>query len=65
MRTIESQETTDTGLAEIAWLSTHNPHQVFHSLMHHFNVDSLRCCFDKLEGKKAVGADRISKAMYE
>jgi RNA-directed DNA polymerase len=64
MRATESQENTDTALAKIAWLSAQNPQQVFHSLMHHFNVDSLRRCFDKLDGKKAVGADRISKAMY-
>jgi group II intron reverse transcriptase/maturase len=64
MRTSESQVNTDTALAEIAWLSAHNPQQVFHSLMHHFNVESLRRCFDKLDGKKAVGADRISKVEY-
>lgn len=64
MGTSESQEHMDTALAEIAWLSAHNPNQVYHSLMHHFNVDSLRHCFDKLEGRKAVGIDRISKAIY-
>lgn len=64
MRATESQVNTDTALAEIARLSKHNPQQVFHSLMHHFNVDSLRRCFEKLDGKKALGADRVSKAMY-
>ena len=64
MRAAESQINTDTALAEIAWLSTQNPDQVFHSLMHQINVDSLRCCFYKLDGRKAVGADQISKTMY-
>lgn len=64
MRTSESQVNTDTALAEIAWLSTHNPDQMFHSLLHQINVDSLRRCFDKLDGKKAVGADQISKTIY-
>lgn len=64
MRTTESQINTETELAKITWLSTRNPHQVFHSLMHHINVDSLRYCFDKLDGKKAVGVDRVSKTEY-
>lgn len=64
MRTSESQIHTDTALTEIAWLSANNPDQVYHSLMHHFNVDSLRHCFDKLDGRKAVGVDRISKTQY-
>jgi len=64
MRASESQVYTDTALAEIAWLSANNPNQVFHSLMHHFNSESLRCCFDKLNGRKAVGVDRVSKAIY-
>jgi len=32
--------------------------------MHHFNEGSLQRCFDKLDGKKAVGVDGISKAKY-
>lgn len=65
MRTSESQENTDTALAEIAYLSSQNPAQEFHSLMHHINVGSLRRCFEKLDGKKAVGVDGISKADYK
>lgn len=65
MRASESQEHTDTALAEIAYLSARNSDQVYHSLMHHFNVKSLRSCFEKLDGKKAVGVDGISKAAYE
>ena len=64
MRTPESQDNTDTALAEITWLSANNPHQVYHSLMHQFNVDSLRSCFDRLDGRKAIGVDQVSKTMY-
>ncbi len=64
MRAPESQVNTDTALAEIAWLSANNPHQVYHSLMHQINVDSLRRCFDRLDGRKAVGVDQANKAMY-
>lgn len=39
--------------------------QVYHSLMHHINVESLRSCFDRLDGKKALGADQISKEIYK
>ena len=64
MRAPESQENTDTALAEIAWLSANNPDQVYHSLMHQINVDSLSRCYDRLDGRKAVGVDQVSKAMY-
>jgi RNA-directed DNA polymerase len=63
-RTLESQKHTDTALTEIAYLSSRNPAQVFHSLMHHINEGSLRRCFDKLDGKKALGVDGVSKAEY-
>ncbi|MEI6514124.1 MAG: group II intron reverse transcriptase/maturase [bacterium] len=64
MRTLESQGNADTALTEIAYLSAQNPAQAFHSLMHHINEGSLRRCFDKLDGKKALGIDGISKAAY-
>jgi group II intron reverse transcriptase/maturase len=64
MRAPESQVNTDTALAEIAWLSANNPHQVYHSLMHQINVESLSRCFDRLDGRKAVGVDQINKTMY-
>lgn len=64
MRTVESQQDTDTALSEIAYLSSQTPSQVFHSLMHHINVESLRRCYEKLDGKKALGADGISKKAY-
>lgn len=64
MRTLESQKNADTALTEIAYLSARNPAQEFHSLMHHINEGSLQRCFNKLNGKKALGVDGISKAAY-
>jgi RNA-directed DNA polymerase len=64
MRISKSQENADTELSKIAWLSMQNPAQEFTSLMHHINVRTLRRCFDELDGKKAVGTDRISKDVY-
>ena len=32
--------------------------------MHHFNVESLRGCYQELDGKKALGTDGISKERY-
>ena len=32
--------------------------------MHHFTVENLRACFESLDGKKAVGVDGVTKAMY-
>jgi retron-type reverse transcriptase len=32
--------------------------------MHQINVGSLSRCFDRLDGKKAVGIDRVNKTMY-
>ena len=64
MRATDSQVYVDTALKEIAWLSSQNKEQVYHSLMHHINVNSLRSCFERLDGNKAIGADKISKEMY-
>ena len=64
MRSTESQEITRTELSEIAWLSAQDPKREFHSLVHHFNVESLRSCFERLDGKKAIGVDRVSKVEY-
>jgi len=64
MGAVEPQQKTRTKLTEIAWSSAHNPQQVYHSLMHLYNVESLRGCFDQLDGKKAVGADSVNKMQY-
>lgn len=64
MSTLEAQITADTKLDRIAYLSTRNADKEFTSLMHHVNVESLRRCYQQLDGKKAVGVDGISKAQF-
>lgn len=64
MSTTEAQPMAKTPLERITWLSSQNAHQEFTSLMHHVNVEALRCCFQQLDGKKAVGADGITKAKF-
>ena len=64
MGTTEFQVNTATKLKRIAFLSERDPHKQFTSLMHHFNEDSLKECFNMLDGRKAIGVDGISKAEY-
>lgn len=64
MRPTEPQSVTDTKLKRIAWLSRQDEEKEFINLMHLFNVESLRQCFDELDGKKAVGVDGIDKEKY-
>ena len=61
IRTIQE---TDTILKRIAWLSGQDNEKSFGSLMHLYNVDSLKQCFLELDGNKAVGIDGIDKAKY-
>ena len=55
---------TDTVLRRIAWLSARDASKRFDSLMHLFNQESLAACFHELDGRKAVGADGVTKAHY-
>ena len=55
MKSTEFQIPTTTKLTRIAKLSQRDSNKPFHSLMHHYNVDSLRECFQELDGKKAPG----------
>jgi len=64
MEPTEHHNKTETKLKRIAWLSSQDKTKVFHQLMHHFNVESLRGCYNELDGKKAVGADGITKEEY-
>jgi RNA-directed DNA polymerase len=64
VETTDYPMTTETKLKRIAWLSSREETKKFSSLMHHFNVDSLRTCYNELDGKKAVGVDGIDKASY-
>ena len=63
MKAIEFQEETETELERISWLSARDSNKEFCSLMHHFNVKSLRAFYKKLDGKKAIGTDRITKSI--
>jgi len=56
--------TTETKLQRIAQLSKRDPQMSFINLMCTFNEDSLKECFDKLNKKKAVGVDKVTKDMY-
>jgi len=61
----EFQVSTETKLNRIAWLSSRDKKKVFNNLMHLFNKESLRSCFNELDGGKAVGMDGVNKAHYE
>ncbi len=67
MSTIETPKPiwdTDTKLERVAWLSAKDPHKEFTALMHFYNEESLLKCFHKLDGKKAVGIDKVTKEHY-
>jgi len=60
----EFQYTTTTKLMRIAQLSQGDASKQFDCLMHHYNVESLRVCYQELDGKKALGMDGVSKQRY-
>jgi len=64
MGSIESQMKTDTKLKRISWLSGKDSRKEFHNLIHHLNEESLKECFNELDGKKAHGIDGIDKEEY-
>lgn len=64
MITSEYQETTDTKLQRIAWLSSQDKSKKFNNLMHLFNEEALTVCFHELDARKAIGIDGIDKAKY-
>ena len=64
MEPLEYPNKTETKLKRIAWLSSRDKTKVFRNLMHHFNVESLRGSYNELDGKKAVGADGVTKEAY-
>jgi RNA-directed DNA polymerase len=55
---------TETKLERIAWLSARDHQKEFNNLMHLYNLESLAGCFKELDGRKAVGADGITKEAY-
>lgn len=60
----EALSITKTKLNRIALLSRQDSRRSFESLMHHFNEESLKECFQELDGKKALGIDGINKETY-
>jgi RNA-directed DNA polymerase len=55
---------TKTKLDRIAWLSEQDSQKEFACLMHLFNEESLTACYHELDGRKALGLDRVSKEQY-
>lgn len=64
MVTTDNQELTDTKLKRIKWLSSLDKSKKFDNLMHLFNEESLKLCYQELDGKRALGLDNVSKAEY-
>lgn len=64
MGTTDFHLSTETKLERIAWLSARDHQKEFNNLMHHYNLESLVGCFNELDGKKAVGADGVTKEAY-
>jgi group II intron reverse transcriptase/maturase len=54
-----------TKLDRIEELSASNPKMVFTSLYHLINEDTLRDCHRNIDGRKATGVDKVTKAEYE
>jgi len=53
-----------TKLARISQLSRENPDMVFTSIGHLINKEMLKECHEKMDGKKAVGIDGVTKDEY-
>jgi RNA-directed DNA polymerase len=54
-----------TNLTRIGDKARAHPDLVFTSLYHHIaDIDHLRAWYRLLQGKKAVGVDEVTKAMY-
>ncbi len=61
MRPTESQQMTITKLDRIALLSARDGHKRFDNVMHLFTEENLAECYRSLDGRKAVGADGVTK----
>ncbi len=60
----EPRYSTTTKLARISWLSARDPSRRFDALMHLVDTETLTACFHELDGRKAVGADKVTKQVY-
>ena len=54
-----------TKLERIMEISATMPKPEFTSLYHLINIDMLKQCHKELDGNKAVGIDKVTKAEYE
>lgn len=54
-----------TKLERIAEISSNTRRPEFTSLYHHINAEMLKQCHRELDGNKAVGIDKVTKAKYE
>ena len=54
-----------TKLARIEEMSASNPKMVFTSVYHLINKELLRQCHKEMDGRKATGVDKVTKAEYE
>ena len=53
-----------TGIKRIAKVARSQPEASFTALMHHYSVENLRTSYQSLDGKKALGVDRVTKEEY-
>ena len=56
--------TSLTKLERIGELSAKNKQIMFNNLGHLLNVDMLKILYQQLDGKKAVGIDKVTKEVY-
>jgi RNA-directed DNA polymerase len=48
-----------TGVEQIAERASREPTTVFTALMHYFSLENLQACFERLDGTKALGVDKV------
>lgn len=53
-----------TKLAGIAEVAKRRPGEKFTALAHLINVDMLKLCHIEMDGKKAIGIDKVTKEAY-
>ena len=54
-----------TNLTRIGDKARKEPTLMFTSLYHHVTeIDNLRSCYDEIDGRKAIGVDGVTKAIY-
>lgn len=64
MKTTDLSNQTETKLKRIAWLSERDSRKEYTCLIHYFNKESLKDCFNQINKNKAVGIDKVTKMEY-